>query len=127
MKFFIVISLILYLGGCSTAPSSDADFEEGPKGPGMFSGKDGYISLSGLLSGDKKADAGKEKTSAGHSSVPVASSANSNSSTSINSSTNEEEFEIYKIWLRTKNANTESYQEFQEWRSYQEFLRRKNK
>lgn len=125
MKFFIVISLILYLAGCSTTPSSDADFEDGPKGPGLFSGKDGYISLSGLLSGDKKADAGKEKTSASHSSVPVASSTNSNSTT--NSSGNEEEFEIYKIWLRTKNANTESYQEFQEWRSYQEFLRRKNK
>ncbi|MDH3630183.1 MAG: hypothetical protein OER98_03605 [Gammaproteobacteria bacterium] len=104
-----IILLISLLGivSCATTSAQDEDFAiygEEPEGPGVFSGESGEIVLSPGETTEQNAKEGAATSS------------------SISAS-EAEEFNAFKRWLKSKQAQDESYQEFQHWLKYEEYRR----
>lgn len=104
-----IILLISLLGivSCATTPAQDEDFTiygEEPEGPGILSDESGNIVLSPGTTTEQNA-----KDGAAISSSISASEA--------------EEFNAFKRWLKSKQAQDDSYQEFQQWLKYEEYRR----
>jgi hypothetical protein len=104
-----IILLISLLGivSCATTPAQDEDFAiygEEPEGPGVFSDESGEIVLAPGTTTEQNAKDG------------VAAS----SSISVSEA---EEFNAVKRWLKSKQMQDDSYQEFQQWLKYEEYQR----
>lgn len=104
-----IILLISLLGivSCATTPAQDEDFTiygEEPEGPGILSDESGEIVLLSGTTTEQNA-----KDGAATSSGISASEA--------------EEFNAFKRWLKARQAQDESYQEFQHWLKYEEYQR----
>ena len=104
-----MILLISLLGmvSCATTPARDEDFTiygEEPEGPGVISDESGEIVLWPGTTTEQNAKDG----------VAAASSI---------SASEAEEFNAFKRWLKSKQAQDDSYQEFQQWLKYEEYRR----
>lgn len=95
----------LGIASCTTTPSQDEDFViygEEPEGPGVISDETGEIKFSlGKTTDQDTAD--EAEISAGISASEA------------------EEFEAFKRWLKARQSQDESYQEFQQWLKYEEY------
>ncbi len=104
-----IILLISLLGivSCATTPAQDEDFTiygEEPEGPGVLSDERGEIVLWPGTTTEQSTTDG----------------AATSSGISVNEA---EEFNAFKRWLKARQAQDESYQEFQQWLKYEEYRR----
>jgi hypothetical protein len=104
-----MILLISLLGivSCTTTPTQDEDFTiygEEPEGQGVLSDESGNIVLWPGTTTEQSTTDGAA-TSSGISASEA------------------EEFNAFKRWLKSKQAQDESYQEFQQWLKYEEYRR----
>lgn len=102
----LLISL-LGIVSCATTPAQNEDFTiygEESEGQGVLSDESGNIVLSTGTTTEQNA---KERAA---------------TSSSISAS-EAEEFNAFKRWLKSKQAQDDSYQEFQQWLKYEEYRR----
>lgn len=101
---FLLLSLSLLNSGCSTVPAQDSDFAlhgEEPAGPGVFSGESGKFVFF-------KDDAESTETSEGAEQPDLSAS-------------DWEEFAAFKRWLKARETQDQSYQEFLQWRRFEAY------
>jgi hypothetical protein len=94
-KIYFMIGVILFSFGAYAQ-------DELNDGPGILSGEKGQFSLSNLFEKKDKVD---EKTAY-----------------TLDTTSNAQEFNLYKQWTQSKSANDATYQEFKLWLQYQEYL-----
>lgn len=104
-----MILVISFLGivSCATTPTQDEDFViygEEPEGPGVLSDESGEIVLWRGTTTEQSTTDGAATSSA-------------------ISTSEAEEFNAFKRWLKARQAQDESYQEFQQWLKYEEYRR----
>ncbi len=98
------------IAGCATVPAQESDFAlhgEEPAGPGIFSGESGKF----IFFKDDAALA-KASESALESDPPSAK--------------DWEEFAAFKRWLKAREAQDPSYQEFLQWRRFEAYKKWQN-
>ena len=95
------------LASCATVPGEKNDFAiygEEAEGPGVFSGERGEI----VLFADEPASA-------------PGADAGSGATTAQPRAGDWEEFEAFKRWLKARDAQDDSYQEFLQWRRFEAY------
>ena len=91
---------------CATSPSQESDFAihgEVPEGPGVFSGDEGKFVYFANSSDSTSSDGGEVQPG-----VELTAS-------------DWEEFGAFKRWLKARQSQDESYQEFLQWRQYEAY------
>lgn len=115
MKLSIIAKYIVpSLLALSYLPPSYAQDDLTP-GPGLFSGDSGQILLFNTSGKNKK-----NSTTHSHTHHTSAEHPKNLPHTSGLS-----EFELFKEWKSYQNTNSDSYQEFQQWIEYRQFLEQK--
>lgn len=104
-----VVMLFALLGtvSCASTPAQDEDFVvygEEPEGPGIISGETGELTFAIGTAADQNT------TDEAETSPDISAS-------------DAEEFNAFKRWLKAKQAQDESYQEFLQWLKYEEYRR----
>ncbi len=100
----LLLLLSAVIAGCATAPAQESDFAlhgEEPAGPGVFSGESGKFIFF-------KDDAEPARASEGAAQPDL-------------SAKDWEEFAAFKRWLKAREAQDQSYQEFLQWRRFEAY------